>query len=271
MLLLIGCSLLFSAAAQHTSSKDYRNFPIVLTLQFNNLALPFKNLKSNFSNMGVGIGTEVSHNGGHNWAQQFTALWYRNKTVGNGLLFYTQTSWRPTLFSNIYTEVKAGVGYMIAFRPVEAYKQVNGAWVSVGNKGKGLLALPVGISLGYNNYSDDVYVSPCILPVRTHQRLQQKHSPCAGNLYPGWRTHSSTIQLTLSTFKRSDNEKQLSFLHGYNAVAKQLFAVPAGFANLELHTPGKQRHGLYQSGRRTTGYGRTCAVGCARCRYCHLR
>ena len=58
MLLLFGCSLLFSAAAQHSASPEYRNFPIVLTVQFNNLAMPFKDLKSNFSNVGFGIGTQ---------------------------------------------------------------------------------------------------------------------------------------------------------------------------------------------------------------------
>lgn len=148
--------------AQAGSGKDYRNFPIIVTVQFHGLALPFHDMKSNFSNIGLGLGTEVSLNGNHDWAQQFSVVWYRNKAIGNGLFLYTQSTWRPTIVSNSYTELKAGAGYLISFRPVKSYKQVNGDWIPVGRKGKGLFAVPVGISSGYNNYSSDAYLSPFV-------------------------------------------------------------------------------------------------------------
>ena len=158
--MLLGCCLVFFLNAQ--DKKTYRNFPIILSVQFHSLAMPFQNITSNFSNIGLGLGTEISYNGKHNWAQQISAIWYRNKEAGNGMLFYTQTAWRPTIVSGVYTEVKAGLGYLYAFRPVQSFKQVTGNWVSVGHKGKGMLALPVGISIGYNRYSPGTWFSPFI-------------------------------------------------------------------------------------------------------------
>jgi hypothetical protein len=146
--------------AQHEPTKTYRNFPVLLTLQFHSLSLPFKDLKSNFSNLGIGLGTEVSFNGKQDWVQQFNLGWFRNKSVGNGLQFYSQTVWRPTISGNVYTELKAGLGYQYSFHPVQAYEQVNGKWTTATHKGKGMLMVPAGVSLGYNNYDDDLYFSP---------------------------------------------------------------------------------------------------------------
>jgi hypothetical protein len=141
-------------------NKTYRNFPIIITVNFHSLTLPFKDLKSNFSNVGFGVGTEVSFNGKQDWVQQFSINWNRNENIGNGLLFSTQTVWRPTIADHFYMEVKAGVGYSYCYRPVGSYRPENGNWVSVGNKGKGMLALLGGISAGYNNYSSTTYISP---------------------------------------------------------------------------------------------------------------
>ena len=148
--------------AQTDTQKDYRNFPIIVMVQFHNLSMPFKDMKSNLSNIGFGLGTELSYNGKSNWVQQFSATWHHNKTVGNGVLLYSQAAWRPNITSGVYTELKAGAGYMYAFRPVESYKQNNGAWESMGNKGKGMFTLPVGISVGYQSQTSKTYISPFI-------------------------------------------------------------------------------------------------------------
>src|SRR5205823_2646733 len=105
------------ATAQHEAQKAYRNFPVIITIQFHSLSLPFKNLAYNFSNVGLGLGTEVSFNGKQDWVQQFQIGWIHNKNVGNRLLVYTQTTWRPTLSGNTYGELKAGVGYAVAYHP----------------------------------------------------------------------------------------------------------------------------------------------------------
>lgn len=157
---LIGGFVAFSALGQADVARPYRNFPIVATLQFHALSLPFRDLKSNLANVGFGLGTEVSLNGKHNWAQQVNLVWYRNRTVGNGVLLYTQTAWRPTLTGPLYAEVKAGAGYLVSFRPSEGYKQTDGNWMPVGHKSKGLFAIPAGISLGYYNPSSGTTISP---------------------------------------------------------------------------------------------------------------
>jgi hypothetical protein len=159
---LVALCLTGSLLAQTDTQKSYRNFPIIVMVQFHNLSMPFKDLKSNFSNIGFGLGTELSYNGKSNWVQQFSATWHHNKTVGNGILLYSQAAWRPDIASGVYTELKAGAGYMYALHPVESYKQSNGAWASVGNKGKGMFTLPVGISIGYQSFSDKTYISPFI-------------------------------------------------------------------------------------------------------------
>ena len=151
-----------SVKAQDKVNKSYRNFPVIITIQFHSLALPFKDLKSNFSNVGIGLGTEVSFNGKQNWVQQFSIALNRNQNIGNGLLFSTQTVWRPTIADHFYTEIKAGVGYSYCYRPVESYRPENGNWVSVGNKGKGMFTIIGGISAGYNNYSSATYMSPFV-------------------------------------------------------------------------------------------------------------
>lgn len=153
---------MLSATAQTESAKTYSNFPLIVTVQFHALSLPFKNLKSNFRNVGIGLGTEVSHNGKQNWVTQFGVLWYHNKAVGNGWLLHTQTGWRPTLAGDVYTELKAGVGYLISSRPVQSWKPVEGRWENAGRKGKGMFTIPVGISAGVNTWSGNTLVSPFV-------------------------------------------------------------------------------------------------------------
>jgi hypothetical protein len=162
VLLVVLCAGITATRAQPKAPKTYRNFPLIVTVQFHSLASPFKDLESSFSHIGIGLGTEVSLNGKHNWAQQFQVSWYGNRQAGNGVLLYTQTAFRPTIAAHIYTEVKAGVGYTYSFRPVGSYKMENGTWTSAGHAGKWLLTVPVGISLGYNNYSSHTYVSPFV-------------------------------------------------------------------------------------------------------------
>ncbi len=148
--------------AQVHQPKQYRNFPLVVSMQFHSLTFPFKYVKSNFSNAGIGLGTEISLGSTHAWAQQFNFLWYRNKNAGNGIGFYTQSSWRPTIISPIYTEAKIGFGALYAFRPVKSFKQKNGQWVSAQHQGKWLPIIPIGISFGYNKFSRDTYIAPFV-------------------------------------------------------------------------------------------------------------
>jgi len=154
------CLLVLTDSFCQNSEKSYSNFPVIVTVQFHSLSLPFRDLKSNFSNIGFGIGTEVSHSGQQNWVQQFSASWYKNTSVGNGLFFSTQTAWRPTITGELYTELKAGIGYYYAYRPIESFKPDNGNWIPVGHKGKGMLTFPIGIGVGYSIYQSSTSFSP---------------------------------------------------------------------------------------------------------------
>ena len=141
------CVLFKSQAQNETVPADYR-FPISISVQFHGFTMPFKNLSSNFKNIGIGIGTELSLNTNNTWVQQMKVLWYRNKAIGNGLLIYSQNVWRPGIESSAFAEVKFGLGYLHSFRPSTSYQHVNGNWISTGKKSKGMLALPLGVSMG---------------------------------------------------------------------------------------------------------------------------
>ena len=157
---IIGWCLSTGVLAQADPSQSYRDFPIIVTVQFHAFTLPFRDLKANFSNIGVGLGTEVGLNQSGNWVQQLSAVWYHNSAMGNGILLYSQLVWRPVLGSDAYTEAKLGAGYLISLRPTKSYRQVNGEWISAGRKGKRMLTVPVGVSVGYNHYSSGTYFSP---------------------------------------------------------------------------------------------------------------
>ena len=161
LLTLTSLTMANVAYPQEKSGKDFRNFPIVITLQFHSLAMPFKDIGSHFKNIGFGIGTEVSHNGSNDWVQQFGIIRYRNKALGNGWLFSTTTAWRPWLGEPVYGEVRIGIGYLLASKPSANWIQKDGKWISAGKKGKGMLAIPAGIGLGFHDLQDDkTYVSP---------------------------------------------------------------------------------------------------------------
>jgi hypothetical protein len=161
ILMLISLLMVFQESlAQYESSKDYRNFPIVLSLQFHSLAMPFKDFRSNFKNIGIGIGTEVSLNGSRDWVQQFDFVWIKNKGIGNAFHFSSQAAWRPMIGADGFTEVKLGLGYMVAKHPTPALIQKDGQWTSYRKKGRGMLTVPIGLGLGYYKYSENWFVSP---------------------------------------------------------------------------------------------------------------
>ena len=161
--LFIFLHLLYGISFGQTENrKDYRNFPLTISLQFHAFSMPFKNFKTNLQNIGIGIGTEVSHSSKHDWIQEFSLIWVRNKSMGNGLFFLTQTAWRPYIGNPVFGEIKAGLGYHIAFRPTDSFIQKDGEWISAGKKGKGMLAIPIGLGVGIHDYSEETYTSPFV-------------------------------------------------------------------------------------------------------------
>ncbi|MBC7889076.1 MAG: hypothetical protein H7Z13_14465 [Ferruginibacter sp.] len=142
--------------------KNYRNFPIVAGIQFHSFSVPFKDMGAGFSNVGLMLGTEFSFNGRQNWVQGFTIGGYRNKHAGDGAFAFTQTIYRPTIYRNFFAEIKAGVGVLHNFHPVDVYKEQNGEWINAGKKGKTMLMAPVGLGFGFNSYKEGIYFSPFV-------------------------------------------------------------------------------------------------------------
>lgn len=142
--------------------KPYSDFPITISVNFHAFTLPFRDLKTNFRNIGIGIGTEVSLNSSATWVQQVGVVWYHNQALGNGLLFTTQNVWRPTFGSNGYGEVKWGVGYLQSFLPTKGFRMTNGTWQETNRKGKGMFCVPLGIGAGYDIRQSQSIISPFI-------------------------------------------------------------------------------------------------------------
>lgn len=149
-ILVLICTFAQIIRAQNSETKPYTNFPLIITLQFHAFTLPFRDVKANFSNIGIGIGTEWKLSKEANWVQQLNILWYHNKALGNGIATYTQATWRPGLGQDGFAEVKAGAGYLYSFRPNEALYQKGERWMSTRHHGKGMLTIPIGVSLGFN-------------------------------------------------------------------------------------------------------------------------
>ncbi|MCB0668756.1 MAG: hypothetical protein KDC80_23190 [Saprospiraceae bacterium] len=147
----IQCVLFFSLIPFLSLSQeppDFRDFPIVVTIQFQSLSMPFRNIKGHFRNLGIGIGTEFRYHRKNQWVQHLDLMWFRNKTMGNGLIISSQSGWRPYVSDPLYSEIKLGVAYFYNFRPADSYQPIDGKWVHVGRRGKGIFAIPTGITLG---------------------------------------------------------------------------------------------------------------------------
>ncbi|MFD1141926.1 hypothetical protein ACFQ4C_12435 [Larkinella insperata] len=149
-LLLYLLTSLLPVTAQPGSSAERpkRDWPLVVSLQFQSVSMPFRDLKSTFSNIGISLGTEVAYNRRGNLLQQVQVGFFRNANAGNGLFIHTQAAYRPR-FGPVYTEVKAGLGYQLAFHPNTTLRFRNGEWQPANQVGKGMLLVPVGVSLGY--------------------------------------------------------------------------------------------------------------------------
>ncbi len=149
------------ALAQEKYSPTYRNFPLTVGIQFHSLALPLRDVRSSFSNVGVFVGTELRLNRKSTLVQQLSVGWQSNRPVGSGMIVMTQTAWCPHIAGALYTEVKAGIGSWYIHHPTDSWRPANGEWVQARNSGKWLPVVPVGISVGLNP-SRGLPISPFI-------------------------------------------------------------------------------------------------------------
>ncbi|MDF7815038.1 hypothetical protein [Hymenobacter sp. YC55] len=139
----------------------YRNWPVVVGLQFHTLAMPFSDGKSAFSNPGLSVGTEFRYNRRATLLQGLQAGYYHNRYAGNGLYAAPQLVYRPR-FGPLYAELRAGAGVLYAMQPGHSYELKDGSWQTNNQGGKLMLMLPVGLSLGYNGRQASPRISPFV-------------------------------------------------------------------------------------------------------------
>lgn len=161
-IILFAVLLNIKGVAQESDSEvGYRKFPIVAGLQFQNFAMPFKDLGSNFTHPGMYIGSEISYNKKETLIQQAIIGAYLNREIGNGIYLGTQFGYRPKIYNNFYGELKAGLSYLRVFHPTQAYKYENGEWKEIIG-GKSQIGIPIDIGFGYSFTSNLGELSPFI-------------------------------------------------------------------------------------------------------------
>jgi hypothetical protein len=140
------------------------SIPIIITLHFQNLSMPFRDLKSNFGHLGISIGTEFYYNNSKSWSQQVHLGYYFNKQTGNALMLYTQAVYRPFNNEQFSPELKSGIGWQLVSHPVQSLKFNNSKWVRY-SKSKLQWIVPTGIGLGYKTDSQySVFASYQVVP-----------------------------------------------------------------------------------------------------------
>ncbi len=162
--LIIVLTLLLSAkgmAQEQEAEPTYRKYPIVAGLQFQNFAMPFRDMGSNFSHPGLYVGSEISYNTKETFIQQATLGAYFNREIGDGIYLSTQVGYRPKIYGNFYGELKVGLSYLRVFHPTQAYEYNNGEWTeTVG--GKSQVGIPIDFGFGYSIDSPMGEFSPFI-------------------------------------------------------------------------------------------------------------
>ena len=144
--------------ARKSLPAERTSWPLLVSVQFHSLALPFQDIRRVSSNVGIALGTEFRYNERGNLIQSFQTGYYRNRYAGDGLFIFTQAGYRPHVGS-VYADVKAGLGWHYTFHPNTTLTLNEGQWQTAGRTGKGLLMLPLGLSIGYDGPS---MVSPFV-------------------------------------------------------------------------------------------------------------
>ncbi|CAN5628966.1 hypothetical protein BH09BAC4_BH09BAC4_23430 [soil metagenome] len=140
------------AVAQIPENESLRlgtpSWPLTISAQFHSLSLPFRDVRTAFPNVGVGLGTEFNYKRRGNLIQTMQVGYYHNRYAGDGLFVSTQAGYRPHVGS-VFAEIKAGVGWNYTFHPNTVVELREGQWQASEHTGKGLLMVPLGISIGY--------------------------------------------------------------------------------------------------------------------------
>ena len=136
-----------------------RGLPVIFGVQFQNFALPFRDMGSHFGHPGAFAGSEIRYNKKGTLVQQAVIGGYANREIGNGIYLATHFGFRPRLYQKWFGEFKAGVGYLAVFHPVPAYEFTDGQWEQVRG-GRSQLTIPFDIGLGYTINTNSGSLAP---------------------------------------------------------------------------------------------------------------
>ena len=162
--LLILSLLLFATygkAQEFNQEREYKRFPYMVGLQFQNFTIPFRDLGSHFSHPGLFVGTEYAYNSKGTLFQNVTAGGYLNREIGNGAYINTQIGFRPKITSSFYGELKLGIGYLRIFHPTPTYEYTNGDWQKIIG-GKSQVSIPLDLGFGYSFTTNKGEFSPSL-------------------------------------------------------------------------------------------------------------
>ena len=147
---------------------EYHNWPLIVSLHFHSLSLPFSDWKSLFANVGLSVGTEVRYNRRATLLQAVQLGYYRNRNAGDGLFLAPQVVYRPRLGS-LFAEVRVGAGALYTFHPTEALVLKAGEWQPQRYASKLTLMVPLGVSIGYDGRKS----APSLAPFVSYQVFAQ--------------------------------------------------------------------------------------------------
>jgi hypothetical protein len=128
--------------------KRMGNWPFTVQLYLHSLSMPLRDFPTSNANVGIGLGTEAAYNQRGTFIQTVQTGYYHNPYAGDGFFVQTQAGYRPHI-GPVYAEIKAGLGWHYSFHPNTTLQFREGSWQSAGRTGKGLLMVPVGLSVGY--------------------------------------------------------------------------------------------------------------------------
>lgn len=147
LFMLAGLPLFLKAQSPQDAHAKMK-FPIIASVHFQNLSVPFADIKSHFSHPGFSVGTEMSLNTRKTLFQQLHAGATLNRELGNHFFVQTQFTYRQGFLKTLYAEARAGLGWQRSYHPVEALRFEGGQWISTAG-GRSQVTMPFSLSFGY--------------------------------------------------------------------------------------------------------------------------
>jgi len=135
--------------AQNSAPPEPSKISWYTGIGFENLALPFQDIPSHFSNPGLVLGVQRYYGASRRFFQQAQLGYQHNRDFGSNYAVYSHFGWEQQWLSGLSSRLYLGLGWRYSNHPVDAMRFNNGIW-EASNKGKSQLSIPLGLSLKYS-------------------------------------------------------------------------------------------------------------------------